>query len=191
MKHLFRALIIISMKILMVCLGNICRSPLAEGILLEKIKERNLSWEVDSAGTSGWHQGELPDTRSIAVAKAHGIELTYQRSRQFKMVDFEEFDLILAMDSSNYSNIARLATTERQKDKVKLILNYTLPLMKIEQYLTLIMKADLKKSIKCWILLAKKSLNYIFKNKNIYRFILRPVRLLYFMSFKNIFSLNI
>lgn len=57
------------MKILMVCLGNICRSPLAEGILLEKIKERNLSWEVDSAGTSGWHKGELPDTRSIAVAK--------------------------------------------------------------------------------------------------------------------------
>lgn len=127
MKHLFRALIIISMKILMVCLGNICRSPLAEGILLEKIKERNLSWEVDSAGTSGWHQGELLDTRSIAVAKAHGIDLTYQRSRQFKMVDFEEFDLILAMDSSNYSNIARLATTERQKDKVKLILNYTYP----------------------------------------------------------------
>jgi len=115
------------MKILMVCLGNICRSPLAEGILLEKIKERNLSWEVDSAGTSGWHQGELPDRRSIAVAKAHNIDLTYQRSRQFTKADLEKFDLILAMDSSNYSNILNLTTTETQKSKVKLILNYLYP----------------------------------------------------------------
>jgi len=115
------------MKILMVCLGNICRSPLAEGILRQKIKERNLSWEVDSAGTSGWHQGELPDRRSIAVAKAHHIDLTYQRSRQFTAADFEQFDLILAMDSSNYSNILRLASTEMQRSKVKLILNYLYP----------------------------------------------------------------
>ena len=111
----------------MVCLGNICRSPLAEGILLAKIKERNLPWIVDSAGTSGWHQGELPDPRSIAVAKAHNIDLTYQRSRQFVKADLEQFDLILAMDSSNYSNILRLATTEKQKSKVKLILNYAYP----------------------------------------------------------------
>ncbi len=115
------------MKILMVCLGNICRSPLAEGILLAKIKNKKLSWEVDSAGTSGWHQGQLPDARSIAVAKAYGIDLTYQRSRQFKLIDFEAFDLILAMDSSNYTNITRLATTEAYKDKVKLILNYVYP----------------------------------------------------------------
>ena len=115
------------MKILMVCLGNICRSPLAEGILLTKIKERNLPWIVDSAGTSGWHQGELPDPRSIAVAKAHNIDLTYQRSRQFTKADLEQFDLILAMDSSNYSNILKLATTEIQKSKVKLILNYVYP----------------------------------------------------------------
>ena len=111
----------------MVCLGNICRSPLAEGILLTKIKERNLPWIVDSAGTSGWHQGELPDSRSIAVAKAHNIDLTYQRSRQFTKADLEQFDLILAMDSSNYSNILKLATTEIQKSKVKLILNYVYP----------------------------------------------------------------
>ena len=97
------------MKILMVCLGNICRSPLAEGILLQKIKERHLPWKVDSAGTSGWHQGELPDRRSIAVAKAHDIDITYQRSRKFIAADFDQFDLILAMDSSNYSNIIRLA----------------------------------------------------------------------------------
>lgn len=115
------------MKVLMVCLGNICRSPLAEGILLEKIKEQNLPWKVDSAGTSGWHQGELPDSRSIAVAKAHNIDLTDQRSRQFKTADLERFDLILAMDSSNYSTITRLATTEVQKSKVKLILNYLYP----------------------------------------------------------------
>lgn len=115
------------MKILMVCLGNICRSPLAEGILATKIKQRNLPWEVDSAGTSGWHVGELPDRRSIAVAKAHGIDLTYQRSRQFQSIDFEQFDLILAMDSSNYANITRLAMTPAQKSKVRLILNYAYP----------------------------------------------------------------
>jgi len=96
------------MKILMVCLGNICRSPLAEGILLQKIKEKNLPWEVDSAGTSGWHKGSLPD-------------------RQFKKADLDQFDLILAMDSSNYSDILRLATTDAQKLKVKLILNYSYP----------------------------------------------------------------
>ena len=117
----------------MVCLGNICRSPLAEGILLTKIKERNLPWIVDSAGTSGWHQGELPDSRSIAVAKAHNIDLTYQRSRQFTKTDLEQFDLILAMDSSNYSNILKLATTEIQKSKVKLILNYVLFLIHISE----------------------------------------------------------
>jgi len=115
------------MKILMVCLGNICRSPLAEGILLQKINERKLPWEVDSAGTSGWHQGELPDSRSIEVAKAHGIDLTYQRSRQFKAADLDRFDLVLAMDSSNYSNILKLTTTDAQKTKVKLILNYLYP----------------------------------------------------------------
>ncbi len=115
------------MKILMVCLGNICRSPLAEGILQQKIKERNLSWEVDSAGTSGWHVGELPDNRSIAVAKAHGIDLTYQRSRQFGAEDLDLFDLILAMDSVNYSNIISMARTDTQKIKVKLILNYAYP----------------------------------------------------------------
>ena len=65
------------MKILMVCLGNICRSPLAEGIMKQKIKERNLTWEVDSSGTSGWHKGNLPDERSIEVAKANGLSLIH------------------------------------------------------------------------------------------------------------------
>ncbi len=111
----------------MVCLGNICRSPLAEGIMLRKIKAHQLAWEVDSAGTSGWHEGALPDRRSIAVAKAHGIDITDQRSRQFKHIDLDNFDLVLAMDSSNYSNIMRLANTDKQKAKIHLILNFLYP----------------------------------------------------------------
>ncbi len=115
------------MKILMVCLGNICRSPLAEGILKNKAISNNLDWEVDSAGTSGYHNGELPDPRSINVAKHHGIDIMDQRSRLFVKEDFDRFDLILAMDSSNYQNILRLAASDNQKEKVKLIMNYERP----------------------------------------------------------------
>lgn len=115
------------MKILMVCLGNICRSPLAEGIMRQKIAERNLSWEVDSSGTSGWHTGSLPDSRSIEVAMANGIDISNQRSRQINGKDLESYDLILAMDSSNYSDILRLTDSDAQKKKVKLILNYLYP----------------------------------------------------------------
>lgn len=114
------------MKVLMVCLGNICRSPLAEGILKKHTLEEGLDWEVDSAGTSGWHVGELPDHRSIATAKQHGIDITNQRSRQFTSSDLEYFDLILAMDTSNYNDILRFATT-KQSEKVKMILNYFFP----------------------------------------------------------------
>lgn len=111
------------MKILMVCLGNICRSPLAEGILKYKIKEQNLDWEVDSAGTGAWHVGELPDSRSIEVAKVHGIDITNQRARQFRGIDLDYFDVVFAMDSSNYQNILKLAVDDAQKTKVKLIMN--------------------------------------------------------------------
>lgn len=111
----------------MVCLGNICRSPLAEGIMREKIKAHNLSWEVDSAGTSGWHEGNLPDNRSIAVAKNHGIDITNQRSRKLEKLDLDKYDLVVAMDSTNYSDIIRLADSETQKAKVRLILNYAYP----------------------------------------------------------------
>jgi len=110
----------------MVCLGNICRSPLAEGILKQKIKEKELSWQIDSAGTSGWHVGALPDSRSISTAKEHGIDISDQRSRQLKASDLQEFDLILAMDTSNYNDILRLANKE-QRDKVKMILNFSYP----------------------------------------------------------------
>ena len=114
------------MKVLMVCLGNICRSPLAEGILKVKAKEKGLDWEVDSAGTSGWHVGELPDRRSIAVAKQNGIDIMDQRSRQVHPSDFENYDLILAMDASNYNELKKQATTE-QTQKIKMILNYSYP----------------------------------------------------------------
>jgi protein-tyrosine phosphatase len=110
------------MKILMVCLGNICRSPLAEGILKDKIKKEELNWEVDSAGTSGWHSGEKPDSRSIEVAAKYNIDITDQASRKVRSVDYEIFDLIYAMDVQNYNDLISLAT-EQEKPKIKLILN--------------------------------------------------------------------
>ena len=107
----------------MVCLGNICRSPLAEGILQNMFTENNLSHQVDSAGTAAYHVGNLPDKRSISVAKKYGIDLTNQRARQFNKSDFEKFDIIYAMDSENYNNICNLATSKSESNKVKLILN--------------------------------------------------------------------
>ena len=119
------------MKILMVCLGNICRSPLAEGILKHKVLEKNLNWKVDSAGTSGWHAGELPDKRSIAVANAHGIDIIDQRSRPFRAYDLEEFDIIYAMDASNYRDILKHAKSDPERNKVKMIMNELEPGMNI------------------------------------------------------------
>ncbi|MCB0509931.1 MAG: low molecular weight phosphotyrosine protein phosphatase [Chitinophagales bacterium] len=111
------------LKILMVCLGNICRSPLAEGILKHKVQERNLNWEVDSAGTSGFHAGEKPDRRSIAEAKKHQIDISEQRSRQFRGWDLESYDLIYVMDNSNLRDVLSLAKNEEEKAKVILIMN--------------------------------------------------------------------
>lgn len=112
------------MKILFVCLGNICRSPLAEGILREKVSQLGLDWNVDSAGTGHWHIGEPPDPRSVATAQNHGIDITYQRARQFSKSDFDEFDLILTMDKGNYRDVQRLASNKEHANKVKLILDY-------------------------------------------------------------------
>ena len=111
-------------KILMVCLGNICRSPLAEGIMRSKLSE---DFIVDSAGTGGWHAGELPDKRSIATAKNRGLDITNQRARQFKKSDFDTFDHIFVMDNSNYKDVLALAPNEEAKSKVKLILNELFP----------------------------------------------------------------
>jgi protein-tyrosine phosphatase len=115
------------MRILMVCLGNICRSPLAEGIMQEKARSKGLDWIVDSAGTGGWHTGELPDRRSIATARARGIDLSGQRARQFKEADFDRFDHIFVMDEQNLQNVLRLARTEADRAKVSLILDTIYP----------------------------------------------------------------
>lgn len=112
-------------KILMVCLGNICRSPLAEGILQAKLSKNDFI--VDSAGTGGWHAGEKPDKRSIAIAKQKGLDISQQKARQFSAKDFKKFDYIYAMDMSNYKNILSLAENEADKTKVTLILNELFP----------------------------------------------------------------
>jgi protein-tyrosine phosphatase len=115
------------MKILMVCLGNICRSPLAEGILQQMARDKGLDWTVDSAGTSGYHNGEKPDSRSIEAAKKNGININHQRSRQFIKQDFEDYDLILVMDQQNYQNVKALSSGPKDREKVQLILNYSYP----------------------------------------------------------------
>jgi protein-tyrosine phosphatase len=110
-------------KVLMVCLGNICRSPLAEGILQSKIDPKKII--VDSAGTGSWHIGNLPDQRSIAVAKTHKIDITNQRCRQFEIADFDRFDLIYVMDRYNYQDVTALSRNEEDRQKVILILSET------------------------------------------------------------------
>ena len=111
------------MKILMVCLGNICRSPLAEGIMREKLRKHKLEGTVDSAGTASYHIGESPDVRSIEIARKYSIDISYQRARPFKTEDFEAFDLVFAMDRENYKNIMRLARSDNDRKKVELILD--------------------------------------------------------------------
>jgi len=108
-------------KILMVCLGNICRSPLAEGILKSKLPKNNFF--IDSAGTSNYHIGEQPDKRSVEIAKKFNIDISQQKARQFNLSDFDNFDYIYAMDSNNYGNIINLGRNTEDKSKVKLILN--------------------------------------------------------------------
>jgi len=115
------------MKVLMVCLGNICRSPLAEGILRNKAQQLGKKIEVDSAGTGAWHAGELPDRRSIEKAKEYGIDITDQRARQFTSEDFINFDFIYVMDGSNYSDIIAMAESQEEMNKVKIILNELFP----------------------------------------------------------------
>nr|MBK9652108.1 low molecular weight phosphotyrosine protein phosphatase [Bacteroidota bacterium] len=111
-------------KILMICLGNICRSPMAEGIMKAKIKEQKLKWQVDSAGTSSWHAGDKPDKRAIAISKANGVDISDQRSRAFTPADFSEYNVIFVMDESNQRDIVEMALTERQGKRVKLLLEY-------------------------------------------------------------------
>jgi protein-tyrosine phosphatase len=114
-----------SVKIVMVCLGNICRSPLAEGILASKLPKDKFT--VDSAGTGSWHIGQSPDDRSVAVAQKNGLDISYQSGRQFSRTDFDTFDYIYVMDNSNYDNVIALAETKEQKEKVILIMNELYP----------------------------------------------------------------
>ena len=111
----------------MVCLGNICRSPMAHGILEEKAKKRNKQLIVDSAGTANFHIGEMPDERAIKKMRNYNIDISKQKARQFHKNDFETFDYIFVMDTSNYENIIRMAKSEIHKQKVDLILNILYP----------------------------------------------------------------
>jgi protein-tyrosine phosphatase len=117
------------MKILMVCLGNICRSPMAESVLKHKLKEKKLGKliEVDSAGTTSIHQGEHPDKRAIQTARKHGVDISNLIARPFQIKDFDTFDKIIVMDSSNYDDVISLARNEQDIIKVKMLMNYSKP----------------------------------------------------------------
>ena len=114
-----------SLKVLMVCLGNICRSPTAHGVLSALIKRRKLCdyLEVDSAGTGCWHLGEKPDRRSISAAQLRGYDLGALIARQVKIMDFAQFDYILAMDSDNLRDLDKICPNE-YKDKLDLLLKF-------------------------------------------------------------------
>ena len=112
----------------MVCLGNICRSPMAEGILRETLKKAKIkNIEVDSCGTSAWHVGEAPDKRAQTMCKKHGIDIRNLRGRQFIYEDFSQFDLIYAMDYDNFLNITAMSKNSNDLKKVKMILNESFP----------------------------------------------------------------
>ena len=111
------------MKILMVCLGNICRSPIADGLLRQKVNEEHLDVEVDSAGTIGLHADSAPDSRMITTAKNRGTDISFLKARQFTAADFEQFDVIFAMDKNNKRDILSLAKNAEDKQKVHLLLS--------------------------------------------------------------------
>ena len=115
------------MKVLMVCLGNICRSPLAQGILEHLVQQNNLNWVVDSAGTNGFHIGEAPHNLSIKVAKEKGIDISKQRCRKFIKADLVNFDKIFVMDTDNLAAVKSIAKDLFDANKVQLILNSSYP----------------------------------------------------------------
>jgi len=106
----------------MVCLGNICRSPLAEGVMQHLADRHSLDWQIDSAGIGGWHVGEGPDRRSVRAARNNGIDISKQVCRKFRQRDFDEFDYIFVMDKSNYADVLAMAPNELSAAKVRLLL---------------------------------------------------------------------
>lgn len=114
-------------SVLFVCMGNICRSPTAEGVFRHVVKKANMEDQItiDSAGTHAYHIGESPDKRSQATAREHGINLSSQRAREAVSVDFERFDYIVAMDKSNYENLKRLTDSEEQQQKLSLFMQFS------------------------------------------------------------------
>ena len=118
-------------SVLFVCLGNICRSPVAEGVfrraLVQRVGSDAALWTIDSAGTSGYHAGEAPDPRSQASARLHGVDISMQRSRPFSIADFQDFDHILVMDSSNHVNVLALTEDPGARAKVALMLDASFP----------------------------------------------------------------
>jgi protein-tyrosine phosphatase len=115
------------MKILMVCLGNICRSPLAEGIMQDKIRKAGLDWQVDSAGTGNYHIGEAPHHLSQKVAKLNGVDICSQCARQFVKEDMQRFDKIYVMDGDNYNEVKRISGNAFDPSKVDFLLNAATP----------------------------------------------------------------
>ena len=120
------------MKVLMVCLGNICRSPMADGLMRKKVADHNLDVVVDSAGTGDWHVGHAPDLRMLETSKRNGVPINKLRGRQFIVEDFDAFDRIIVMDKSNFANVTKLARDEKDTQKVEMFLNLTHPGKDIE-----------------------------------------------------------
>lgn len=111
------------MNILFVCLGNICRSPLAEGILKSKLKKEKSHYIIESAGFESYHINDTPDPRAVKIAEKHGINISNIRCRLFSAEDFDNFDIIYVMDSTNYRDVQYFSRTEKDMDKVKYLLS--------------------------------------------------------------------
>ena len=111
----------------MVCLGNICRSPMAEGVMRQKIDKFGLSAEVNSKGTANYHIGEAPDSRATQTLLKYGIDISKHQGQQFTVSDFDTYDLIFAMDLSNFDNIISLARNAKDKTKVNLMMDESFP----------------------------------------------------------------
>jgi protein-tyrosine phosphatase len=119
------------MKILVVCLGNICRSPIAEGVLQHLATAQNLNWQIDSAGTNGYHTGEHPHKSSIKVCAANGIDISKQISRRFILDDFKNYDLILVMANDVYEDVRNIAKNNDELQNVRFYLDSLYPNEKV------------------------------------------------------------